>query len=269
MEIIAFIGPSGTGKSHRAVMVAHQCQANLIIDDGLLIKGNLILGGISAKRQPTKMGAVKTALFTSPSHQEEAKKIIMETKPEKILILGTSTGMAETIARRLDLPAPKNFIFIENIASPKEIEKALSIRAKYSKHVIPAPIAEVKKSLPGSLIDPLHTFFQKKDHQARKVTVEQSVVRPHFNFYGKFSIAEGVILVLARIAAEKICPGSSSKIKMEQLPDALILHVGVAVPYGVFIPALLGEIQIKIREEVELYTGLYVKEVNITAKKIK
>ena len=38
MDVIALVGPSGTGKSHRALLVAHKHQADAIIDDGILIK---------------------------------------------------------------------------------------------------------------------------------------------------------------------------------------------------------------------------------------
>ena len=43
MDVVAFIGPTGTGKSHRASKVAHDCGADVIIDDGLLIKDNKII----------------------------------------------------------------------------------------------------------------------------------------------------------------------------------------------------------------------------------
>ena len=45
----AFIGPSGTGKSYRAQMVAGEKGIEYIIDDGLLIKGNQVLAEIPAK----------------------------------------------------------------------------------------------------------------------------------------------------------------------------------------------------------------------------
>ena len=76
MEVIAFVGPSGSGKSHRAIGVAHQyhkshraigvahqyhCDA--IIDDGLLIKGSKILGGTSAKSEQNRVQAVKRAML--------------------------------------------------------------------------------------------------------------------------------------------------------------------------------------------------------------
>ena len=36
MKVIAFVGPSGTGKSYRALTVASMNGADAIIDDGLL-----------------------------------------------------------------------------------------------------------------------------------------------------------------------------------------------------------------------------------------
>ena len=43
MKVYAFVGPSGTGKSHRAQMVAKMKKAECIIDDAILIKGNKVI----------------------------------------------------------------------------------------------------------------------------------------------------------------------------------------------------------------------------------
>ena len=40
MEVVAFVGSSGTGKSHRALVVAHENKIECIIDDGILIHDN-------------------------------------------------------------------------------------------------------------------------------------------------------------------------------------------------------------------------------------
>ena len=45
MKVIALVGPSGTGKSHRALLVAHEQKADAIIDDGILIKDGKLLDG--------------------------------------------------------------------------------------------------------------------------------------------------------------------------------------------------------------------------------
>ena len=39
MKVYAFVGPSGTGKSHRAQMVAKMKKAECIIDDAILSLG--------------------------------------------------------------------------------------------------------------------------------------------------------------------------------------------------------------------------------------
>ncbi|MBC7331818.1 MAG: hypothetical protein H5T91_05265, partial [Synergistetes bacterium] len=49
MEIYAFVGPSGTGKSQRALPLAISYGIRYIIDDGLLIKDGRIIAGFSAK----------------------------------------------------------------------------------------------------------------------------------------------------------------------------------------------------------------------------
>ena len=74
MEVIALVGPSGTGKSHRALLVAHNNQADAIIDDGLLIKNGKIIAGKSAKREHNKVLAVNLAIFVLPGHAEEVRK---------------------------------------------------------------------------------------------------------------------------------------------------------------------------------------------------
>ena len=48
MKVFAFVGPSGTGKSYRAQMVASERNINFIIDDGLLINENEVVAGVSA-----------------------------------------------------------------------------------------------------------------------------------------------------------------------------------------------------------------------------
>ena len=60
-EVYAFVGPSGTGKSYRAQLVANERKISYIIDDGLLIKENEVIAGKSAKKAPTKIETVKDA----------------------------------------------------------------------------------------------------------------------------------------------------------------------------------------------------------------
>ena len=61
MRVYAFVGPSGTGKSYRAQLVAGENNIKYIIDDGLLIDDNEVIAGTSAKKAPTKIETIKHA----------------------------------------------------------------------------------------------------------------------------------------------------------------------------------------------------------------
>ncbi len=87
IQVYAFVGPSGTGKSYRAQMVASEHNIRYIIDDGLLIKDNEVVAGESAKKAPTKIETVKEALFLKPEKAEKIKKAFKKHRPESILIL--------------------------------------------------------------------------------------------------------------------------------------------------------------------------------------
>ena len=71
MKVVAFVGPSGTGKSHRAQMVARERNIDYIIDDAILIHKNKVVAGTSAKKAETKIESVKRALFSMPGQVEE------------------------------------------------------------------------------------------------------------------------------------------------------------------------------------------------------
>ena len=93
MKVYALVGKSGTGKSYQAQNLCRKLKIRGIIDDGLFIYENKVISGISAKRQDTKIGAVKTALFHTDEHQAEVAAGIRKINPDKILIIGTSDGM--------------------------------------------------------------------------------------------------------------------------------------------------------------------------------
>ena len=130
MKVYAFVGPSGTGKSHRAQMVASEKGINYIIDDGLLIKENKIIAGSSAKKAPTKIESVKHALFSKQEQKAEIRFIVKKYKPESILILGTSDNMVQKIAASLSFPEISETIYINEVATEEEMETARKIRLR-------------------------------------------------------------------------------------------------------------------------------------------
>lgn len=270
MEVYALVGPSGTGKSHRAALLAHQTGAEVIIDDGLVIKGNQIITGVSAKKQPTRIGAIKTALFSEPEHMEAAKKAIAEIAPARVLILGTSERMVEKIARRLGLPGVSQYITIDEIASAKEIRKARIMRSQHSKHVIPAPTVEVKKTFPETLIDPLQVFMRRKGHRGHKGWLEQSVVRPTFTMYGKLTISQGALKTLATIAAGKVSGVTGVKrVGINRSENEVSIEVEILTGIKINLNNVSREVQVWVKEQLESMTGLTVLDVNVIVAGIK
>lgn len=87
MKVYAFIGPSGTGKSFRAQAVAANNNIQCIIDDGLLIRGNIVLAGRSAKKAETKIQTIRDAIFSTKEEQDEMKKAFKKYRVKSLLIL--------------------------------------------------------------------------------------------------------------------------------------------------------------------------------------
>ncbi len=271
MDVIALVGPSGTGKSHRALMVASKNEADAIIDDGILIKDGKIIGGHSAKKEKSKIMAVRRAIFVLPGHVQEVQKAIEESKPHRILILGTSENMVQKIAKALELPAIAKIVHIEDIATQEEMEKAQSYRLKQGRHVIPVPTIELKPHFSGFLIDPLQSFFKRSSTQRRRLG-EKSIVRPVFSYYGKLIIDDSAIksivekVVTARDFVKKI---SHVKVKHQWEGDedqGVDISCGIVLTYGNHLPTLLAQTQKHVREAVEFMTGMVVREVNIEVK---
>lgn len=270
MEVYALVGSSGTGKSHRAALLANKLGAEVIIDDGLVITGNQIAAGVSAKKQPTRIGAIKTALFTQEEHMKTVMECVSQLKPAKILLLGTSTKMVDKIAERLMLPVITEYVLIEQIASEKEIRKARRMRTQHSKHVIPAPTIEVRKSLPESIIDPLQVFLRRKGYQGNRGWLEQSIVRPTFTMYGKLTISQGALGAIATHAAAAIpCVAEVKRANIIRSEQEVTVEIEVILELTARINDTSRDIQISIKEYIETMTGLSIKNINVTVAGIK
>jgi uncharacterized alkaline shock family protein YloU len=271
MQVFALIGPSGTGKSHRASYLAFKYNISMIIDDGLLILGSSVMAGKSAKREATRFGAIKRAIFQDEAHAAEVKNKITGSGVDKVLILGTSEKMVQRIAKRLDLPAPEKVIRIEEIASARAISKALEVRKTENRHVIPLPTFAIKKEFPGYLVNPLRSFWGKSHRQdMKKVVIERSIVRPIYNTLGSFYIAEQAVVQLTTHLASQI-PGVSRIVKVEvtPTPDGVSLLIEANIYYGVKIPQVLQEIQREIKNNIEYLTGFNLLDIRVTARRLE
>ena len=202
MRVLAFVGPSGTGKSYRAQMVAGENNVTYIIDDGLLVNDNQVVAGESAKKAPTKIETVKHAIFIDQKERENMVKAIKKYKPESILILGTSDGMVAKIAENLELPKIEKTIYIQDVATENEMRTAKTIRRTQGKHVIPVPTFEIKKDFSGYILDPLQ-IFKSKGSGKKPYISEKSIIRPTFSYLGNFTISDTVFRQMVEHIAKK------------------------------------------------------------------
>lgn len=272
MEVIALVGPSGTGKSHRALIVAHEHNVSMIVDDGLLIADSKIIAGYSAKKEPSKIRAVKRAIFMDEEHAKEVREAIRKNSPERILILGTSTNMVQKIVDALELPAISQIVRIEDIATPAEIAKALESRLKEGKHIIPVPTIELKPHFSGYLIDPLEIFFKKPQQSLRRKLGEKSIIRPTFSYYGKLLISDSAIAsIVDYVATTDITITKTSQINIKnslEKEKGISITLDVTIKYGNPLWEIVHKAQYRIKQMVEYMTGMVVKEVNIEVKRL-
>lgn len=268
IKVYAFVGPSGTGKSYRAQMVASEKGVNFIIDDGLLIKDNEVIAGESAKKAATKIETVKHALFLNEKEQEEMHKAFRKYKPSSILILGTSDGMVEKIAKNLGLPNVSETVYISDVATEQEMQTARRIRVTEGKHVIPVPTFEIKKDFSGYLLDPLQ-IFKTKGRGKDPYISEKSIIRPTFSYMGKFTISDTVFRqIIEYLASKTIEIHKVQKIRVDNFGEGVKLYMEVTVVYGFNVVEGINEFKAKAKKEIEKLTAMNVEEFEVVAKNV-
>ena len=268
IEVYAFVGPSGTGKSYRAQMVAGAYNIKFIIDDGLLVKENAIVAGQSAKKAPTKIETIKKALFNDVNQKAEMQEAIIKLNPKSILILGTSDKMVKTIAENLGLPPIQKTIYITDVATEEEIENAKRIRTTEGKHVIPVPTFELKKDFSGYLLDPLQ-IFKSQGLNGNPYISEKSIIRPTFNYIGNFTISDNVFKQIIEVQARDIKSISKIiRIRINKSEEGPNVYIEVEIIYGFNIIAELKKFKEKCIKDIERQTRMNVTEFKVVAKKI-
>lgn len=267
MKVYTLTGKSGTGKSYQAITLCKQLNIESIIDDGLFIYKNRVEAGISAKRQKTTVGAIKTALFRDDSHADSVKKRIKELKPEAILIIGTSDRMTDKIVKRLKLPDIEERIYIENITTKVERDIADKQRHVQGKHVIPVPTLQLKRDFAGYFLDPLRIFRGIAAGKAQYS--EKTVVRPTFSYMGEFFISDTVLTDISQcVAMETEGVAAVSRVYENTSPDRLAMDVAISINSGSPLWDTAIAFQSKLAKMVEYMTAFNVIEVNVEIQKI-
>lgn len=266
MKVVGFVGASGTGKSYRSTWVAGERGIEFIIDDGLLINGNSIVAGESAKKEKTKIASIKRALFTVEEHARVVREAIDHYKPHSILILGTSDGMVETIAKRLHLPDVSEKIYITDVADEYEISQAVTMRKEQGKHVIPVPTFEIKRDFSGYFLDPLR-IFKKKGKIPLDYFDEKSVVRPTFSYLGNYTISDYTIYQIVEHIAHTIEGiGKVSRFNVQNNEKGIIIDMDIILFYGYPIKPLVMTFKSNVSKELEKLTALNIIRFDIYVK---
>ena len=273
ITVIAFIGPSGTGKSTRAIQVARDHEIYYIIDDGLLINGSRIVTGSSAKKAKTKLDSVRQALFADPSRAEVMRRALVEHHPTTLMILGTSDAMLSKICTNLWLPAPAMLIRIEDISSEAEVQQAKRTRISEGLHTITVPSMEIKHEFSGYFADPLNRIRRRLDKERGLQTFapdpERTMVRPTFSSLGAYSISDEALLDLVRIILRKV-PGVYDVIRFntEKRVYGFALGVDLALVYGFNAQEVLQEAQERIARYIEEYSSINIVAIDVRARRL-
>jgi len=271
IRVIALVGRSGTGKSFRAKLMAETYSIDYIIDDGLLIQGNSIVAGKSAKKESTYMRAVRTALFDESHHRDEIMKIIRSRRIRKVLILGTSIRMVALVSERLELPPPSEVLQIEEISSKSDMVKAQKSRNDRGEHVIPVPAVEVERDYPNLISNSIKVFvrisrgFGLKRSKRHKV-YEKSIVQPTFNARdkGTIAISENAIgQMIAHCVDEFDGTLFVQRVRIRKLRGVYHLRANVRIPFANRPIENLHELKAYVVDRIEKFTGIMIGEFNL------
>ncbi|MCF7943064.1 MAG: hypothetical protein K9L21_01365 [Spirochaetia bacterium] len=264
-KVYALIGRSGTGKSFRSKLVAEKYGIELIIDDGLLIRGDKIVSGKSAKKEKVFLKAIKTALFDEELHRNEMISALQKEDFKRILIIGTSERMVQKIASRLKLPEPEKVFKIEDFASKEEIDTAIHIRNSEGKHVIPVPTIEITRNYPQIVYDSLRIFLKRKlSVPWNKKVFEKTIVRPEFGKRGKITMSEAALTQMVIHCLDEFDDSISvKKVVVKNEPEGYNLNVKLKMPIKLQVSGTLVELQRYIADSLERYGGVIVAEINL------
>lgn len=267
MQVYAFVGKTGTGKSYNALKVAKSYDIKYIIDDAILINETKVVAGRSAKTEASKIASVKAAIFFYEDRRKEMIAAIKKEKIDKILILGTSDEMVEKIAENLKLGKIQKTIYIEDIATPEKIEEARKSRNEEGKHVVPVPTFEIKKQFSGYFIDPLRMFDiyrRESSNMYEAESSEKTIIRPTYSYLGKFRISDNVIKeIITHVVEEIEGVDKVEKVFTEKYIDGMRIEMDLKIVFGKSIPQISKNVQKATAQTIENMTGINLFGIDI------
>ncbi len=270
IKVISFVGGPGTGKSTKAIQVSSLRNIDFFIDDGLLIEGGKIVAGSSAKRADTKIESVRQAIFLDDSRARNMRRTLLEKKPEKLMILGTSDSMIDKICERLWLSKPLEIIRIEDVSSPEERHQATTTRKTMGSHTIPVPSMEIKHEFSGYFQEPLSRLRRRRGRYNYNLDdTARTVVRPTFSALGNYAITDEALASLVRILLKDVdglCDVLS--IEVDKRVYGAVFLIELSLYYGYEAQAIMAQVQDIIADKVEHYTSINILAVHVRCRKV-
>ena len=266
IEVLAFVGAAGTGKSQRASQVARQYGVDFVIDDGLVVSKGQIMAGKSAKSEKNLVRAIRRALFQYAPHRHEVTSFLASRAPCRVMVIATSNSMMEKIVAKLGLNPPEKIVDITEVASDEEINNALKERREKKQHVVPVSRTQIQRNFAGQLVSQLKDLFKSKDRQDDSRTV----VKPPFSFDGRVTIEEEAILEMIRRLV--VMGDHIHQIReLNLVPDGDVLNVNLVVDIKLGnknVLYLARLLQKKLSVGLSFFTGIEVKKVNIRINEV-
>lgn len=270
INVIAFVGPAGTGKSSRANELAKQRNIELLIDDGLLIDSGRIKAGSTAKKAETRLESVRQALFMDESAALSMRRSLADLKPQRLMILGTSDKMILKICENLYLPEPVEYIRIGDVSTAEEQRQAKLARKTQGSHAIPVTSMEIKHEFSGSFFDPIR-IWRKRFGEVDRVAgySERTIVRPTFSTVGVNVMTDEAITSMVEIITKDI-EGLAEVLDVEAItnPYGAILNLEISLFYGYNAQEVMVQVQDYIIEQVEYYTAINILSVNMSCRRV-
>ena len=177
--------------------------------------------------------------------------------------------MIDRITEALGLPQVKYKIFIQDIATPEQIELAQTMRRE-GKHVIPLPSIEVNKDLPIYWIDSIFGFMTKKNKEKDKdksgsmAADDKCIVRPRFSQLGRLTIAENAIEQIVRynlLQQEEFDRGA--KIQVDMSDFGVSIYCEMKIRFGIPIQSAIEQFQIHTIQDLDKMTNLTVQRIDV------
>lgn len=267
--VYALVGPSGTGKSFRARIIADRFKIRFIIDDGILIRDKRIIAGRSAKRENAYLAAVKVAIFADRVHRHEVRQALEKYHCRRILILATSDRMISKICQTLGLPEPLRVIHIHEVAQEDEIQKALENRKLYGRHIIPVPAREVRKNSASIVTDEIKLWSQQGLLKTEKM-YEKTLVRPEFASGEALEVPEHLLKQAIRTTLEVLLPGSRLVWFKSVFQEGYELDIAVLLPDNQAAdPLRQEEVKSHLMTQIRKQTGAHIRSLDLKFREIK